>query len=119
MHAPVSFSSPRRTSDLAVAVTRLVEPQWRNRLAHGTYRAVTASYAGVASSSLAWGMHFMFSFLTFRFDPEYCIASPPSSGFGIVPAPCADARARVLKNVSSKNVERFTILRVILAQGPC
>ena len=31
-------------------------PQWRNRLAHGTYRQYALRYAGVVSSSLTWGI---------------------------------------------------------------
>ena len=30
-------------------------PQWRNRLAHGTYRQYALRHAGVVSSSLTWG----------------------------------------------------------------
>ena len=30
-------------------------PQWRNWLAHGTYKTVVVSNAGVVSSSLTWG----------------------------------------------------------------
>ena len=37
-------------------------PQWRNRLAHGTYTAVSVSNAGVVSSSLTWGTYFISSF---------------------------------------------------------
>lgn len=33
-------------------------PQWRNRLAHGTYKTVVVSNAGVVSSSLTWGIFF-------------------------------------------------------------
>merc|ERR1712114_168740 len=32
--------------------------QWRNRLAHGTYRQYTKRYAGVVSSSLTWSINF-------------------------------------------------------------
>ena len=32
--------------------------QWRNRLAHGTYRQYTTRYAGVVSSSLTWSIKF-------------------------------------------------------------
>ena len=32
--------------------------QWRNRLAHGTYRQYTKRYAGVVSSSLTWSIKF-------------------------------------------------------------
>ena len=42
-------------------VIRVLEspvPQWRNRLAHGTYMTVRLSNAGVVSSSLTWGIPF-------------------------------------------------------------
>ena len=49
-------------------------PQWRNRLAHGTYRAVLVSDAGVASSSLAWGIPPSFSFFSFLLGLLHLVA---------------------------------------------
>jgi hypothetical protein len=37
-------------------------PQWRNWLAHGTYKTVVVSDAGVVSSSLTWGTFFFATF---------------------------------------------------------
>ena len=70
--------------------------QWRNWLAHGTYKTVRCNVhlnairrnAEVVSSSLTWRI------ILYR-------------------------KSFTLNLNCSKNVERFTILRVILAQGPC
>jgi hypothetical protein len=40
--------------DNAKNTTNIRDPQWRNRLARGTYRQYL-SYAEVVSSSLTWG----------------------------------------------------------------